>query len=330
MVHDDSTPVLPAREPRGHKGTFGTVVVVGGCASRGTAEDGSPGTRMIGGPALCALAALRSGAGLVRLAMPEPVLSAGLSIAPEATGAALEVDHDGAIVGHLASAVLDRLMDAARCVVVGPGLGEGEGVRAVAFRAISQGETPVVVDADALNALAEMPEFHRDLRAPSVMTPHVGEFRRLARALGIDPDPEADPSGAAVRLASLLGCVVVLKSAATVVADPLRAWVHDHPNPLLATGGSGDVLAGIIGALVAQHHRKPLGAGSRLVTTERRSPSGGGGGLSLFDAARLAVVAHARAAQRWAGVNQHATAGLLARDLLDHLPEALQSLRAPA
>lgn len=276
---------------------------------------------MIGGPALSARAALRAGAGLVRLVMPEPVLDAGLTIAPEATGVGLAVDHDGQIVGHLAAAALDEVMEDAACVVIGPGLGRGQGPSALALRAVAQDATPVIVDADAINALSEMPEVNRDFRAPAVLTPHVGEYERLAGAMGLESDPRKDARGASQRLAAVLGCVVVLKSSATAVSDGLRAWALDEPNPALATAGSGDVLAGVIGALIGQHCRRHIGAGERTLTSERL------GGLSLFDAARIAVTAHARAGRAWAERHGGATGGLLASDLLDELPAVLESLR---
>lgn len=313
-------PALPKRDTRGHKGTFGTVAVVGGASPRAREESG-PAIRMIGGPALAARAALRAGAGLARLVMPEPVLDAALTITPEATGAALAVDHDGQIVAHLAATVLDEVMEHAACVVVGPGLGPGNGPGAIALRAIVQDATPVVVDADALNALAEMPELNRDFRAPAVLTPHVGEFERLAASMGLHADPRKDPLAAAQRLAAHLGCVVVLKSSATAVSDGLRAWLYDEPNPAMATGGSGDVLAGVLGSLIAQHCRRHIGAGERTLTSEHL------GGLSLFDAARLAVVAHAGAGWTWTRRHDGATGGMLAGDLLDHLPGVLEGLR---
>lgn len=317
----DALPALPVREPLGHKGTFGTVAVVGGSAARPN-EDGVGGVQMVGGPSLAALAALRVGAGLVRLVLPEPLVPAGLTIAPSATGVALTVDHAGDIVAHLAAAVIDELIESAQCLAVGPGLGRTDGARAVVLRAIVQPTTPLVLDADAINALTDMPEIHRDLRAPTIFTPHIGEARRLGAALGVAPsvdDPEARAL-VAEQLAQKLGGVVVLKSAVTVVSDGQRTWTHDHPNSALATAGTGDVLTGVIAGLVAQTYRPHLGAGERTLPSERR------GGLSLYDGARLGVRAHALAAQRWTR-RTHASAGLLASDLLDELPAAAESLR---
>lgn len=316
----DPLPRLPARDPRGHKGTFGAVAVVGGCALRPT-DDEPAAAQMVGGPAFTALAALRSGAGLARLVVPEPLMAAGLAIAPSATGVALGVDGRGAIVPHLAAAALDEVFLDAQCIAIGPGLGVGEGPRAIAVRAIAHAEAPIVLDADALNALAEIPEFHRDFRAAAVLTPHVGEFRRLAAALGATIDPVAQPQAAAEDLARRLGAVVVLKSAATVVTDGHRTWTHNSPNSALATAGSGDVLTGLIAGLIAQLHRRPLGAGSATITSERQ------GGLSLYDCARLGVRAHALAAEAWVA-RANASGGLLAPDLLAEIPAALESLRA--
>ncbi|MCA9288103.1 MAG: NAD(P)H-hydrate dehydratase, partial [Phycisphaerales bacterium] len=231
---------LPARQPSGHKGTFGTVLVIGGC-SAGT-------RRMIGAPALAALAALRAGAGLARLLVPAPILDAAIAVAPSATGHALAVDADGAIVPHLAAEAFDTHSSNANCLVVGPGLGDGPGPTALALRAVQHADVPVVVDADALNCLAALPDLTPDVRAAAILTPHPGEYRRLADALRIAHDPTDDNSRvpAAEALAQRLGVIVALKGARTVVSDGQQLWSHEGDNPALATGGSGDVLAGII------------------------------------------------------------------------------------
>lgn len=307
-------PPLPLRDSSGHKGTFGTVAVVGGCAHRDS--------RMIGGPALSALAAFRAGAGLVKLASPEPILDAAITIVPSATGVPFPVDASGMIVAHEASRVIDRLASSCECLAIGPGLGQGEGPRAAAFRAINQEQTPVIVDADANNALAEMPEVHRDFRAMAILTPHPGEFRRLAKSMGLSDEvssAEARERGAE-SLARTLGCVVVLKGAGTVVTDGQRTWVNSTGNAALATAGTGDVLTGLIAALVAQFHRRPLAAGSRTITSEAR------GGLSLFDCARLGVASHGMAAESWTS-DRGVDFGMLATDLAHRIPDALARLR---
>lgn len=299
MLDDAPLPKLPARDPRGHKGIFGTVLVVGGRAG--------PDTRMIGAPALVASAALRAGAGLARIAAPDPVLSAAIVLCPAATGVPIPCDAQGHILPHEVTRVIDEQIDACRALVVGPGLGPGEGTQAAALRAIQQETAPTVIDADGLSALAEIPDLTRDFRAAAVLTPHPGEFRRLASALRINHDPVDTSSRpqAAAELSQRLGCITVLKGAGTIVSDGQRTWVNTTGSPVLATGGTGDILAGVIAGLIAQHHPK----------------------LSLYDLARLAVHAHGRAAELWSK-ERSATAGLLAPELGHYLPAALEQLRA--
>jgi ADP-dependent NAD(P)H-hydrate dehydratase len=300
-------PRLPARDPKGHKGTFGTVVVVGGCAAGGR--------RMVGAPALSALAALRSGCGLAKVVVPSPIVNAVLTITPSATGIPVAVDAAGEMIASEAAVVMDEQFVAAQAIVVGPGLGAGESVRAIALRCVQQEECPVIVDADAINALADIPELWRDFKAAAVLTPHPGEYRRLAGSLKI----ELDPADAAVRpraaeaLAQRLGCIVALKGAGTVVSDGQRTWINTSGGPELATAGTGDVLSGIIAGLAAQF--VSLGSGR---SSERP--------LDLFDATRIAVHAHGRAGERWSK-ERKAQAGLIASELTDVLPEVLALLR---
>jgi NAD(P)H-hydrate epimerase len=298
---DDALPPLPPRPAAGHKGTFGTVGVLGGQAD-------APRV-MIGGPALTATAALRAGAGLVVLAVPAPLMAAGLSIAPSATGLALPVDAAGNLLPSEVAALLDEHLPGYDCLAFGPGFGDGPAQRQIAARLVGMDRPPMVIDADALNALSAVPDFQRDFRVPAVLTPHPGEYARLAKALGIDADP-VDAAGrpaAAESLAQRVGCVVVLKGAGTVVSDGLNTWTNTTGNPALATAGTGDVLTGVIAGLVAQYAAGP------------ESP------LSLYDCARIGVYAHGLAADRWR--EAHADSGMLAADLLDRLPDALASLR---
>ncbi|MBL8746450.1 MAG: NAD(P)H-hydrate dehydratase, partial [Phycisphaerae bacterium] len=270
-------------------------------------ESGGGGSYMVGGAAMAALASLRAGAGLVKLVLPEPVLAAGLAIAASATGVPLSVDEHGDVIGHRAAAVIDELMGVVSCVAVGPGLGVSAGASAVVFRCCVQEAVPVVLDADALNNLSAHAEFHRDLRAPAILTPHVGEFRRLAEAVGVKADPvdESSRGVACGEVARRLGCVVVLKSSATVVSDGLRVWVHDEPNAALATAGTGDVLCGVIAGLVAQHFR---------------------GGLGLYECARAGVAAHGLAARAWSE-RHRAHGGMLAMELLEEVPGVVERMR---
>jgi NAD(P)H-hydrate epimerase len=302
MERVDSLPSLPPRDPAGHKGTFGSVLVIGGHAANPV---------MLGGPALAARAALRAGCGLCTLAMPEPLLAQALSVAASATGCALPVDAQGHLHPSAAAEILDPALARASAVVAGPGLGGGFAVQQLVVRLASSVDVPLVLDADALNALAVTADFAGDLKAPIVITPHPGEFARLAEALGLEVDG-VDPARrerAAVAMAARLGCVTVLKGAGTVVSDGVRAWTCASIEPALATGGSGDALSGVLGGLAAQF--------ARPASPHR---------LGLFEVACLAVQLHADSAERWAG--RHGHAGMLAEEIADGIPDAMAARRA--
>ena len=285
-------PSMPLRDPDGHKGTFGTVGVIGGLA----------GSRvMIGGPAFSALGALRSGCGLAVIAAPEPILQDVLRVAPEATGIALETDDTGGLIASAAAEAIDVHLSKARVLVVGPGFGDDEPQRQVVLRLASREDQFLVIDADALNVLARTRELQVDFRAPAVLTPHPGEFARLAESLGIPANPETadERLSAAAALANRLGVVVVLKGPGTVVTDGLRAFVNPTGNVALATGGSGDVLSGLCAGFVSQF------SGQR----------------DLFECACLAAWVHGKAADDVAG-DRH-DARMIARELINALPRAI-------
>lgn len=330
-------PKLPRRSDTGHKGTFGTVLVIGGCAA-------TP-HRMIGAPALAARAAFRAGAGLVKIAAPAPIMDAVLTICPSATGFALPVSPQGELIAHESAAVLDHAMQSADAIVVGPGLGTSSSVQALTLRCMQQQRAPVVVDADSLNALAHIPELVRDIRAGCILTPHPGEFKRLADALNITHDaqhPASRPQAAAA-LAQRLGCICVLKGAGTIVSNGLDTWECPRVNSILATAGTGDVLSGLLGALLAQRpastEAKPSEPDIDLIALaaarlgkpvpehlkraasqpETSQP------LSLFDLARIAVDAHAYAGEYRA--QTVAPAGMLASELADTLADVLVQYR---
>jgi len=304
-------PGLPARADASHKGTHGTVVVIGGHAG------GEGDRRMVGAPALAGTAALRAGAGLVQLAVPEPIAGHVLEVCPSATAVALPVDEAGELRAHASAGVLDSLIEDARAIVLGPGLGTGAGVEQVVYRVLRQATCPVVLDADGLNAAASMGLRGEDFAAPTVLTPHPGEFRRLAEPLNLrgDPTDDATRPGLCAALARALGCVCVLKGAGTVVSDGGRAWVCERGHPCLATGGTGDVLAGVIGGLLAQH-------APAFVVRGRTAR----GSVSVYDCARIGVEAHARAGEAWAREHD-ASAGLLAMELAGLVPAELERLR---
>jgi len=277
----ETLPGLPARPVDAHKGTFGTVIVVGGSAT------------MIGAPALCARAALRSGSGLVKIATTPDVLPYALTVEPCATGVVLGGDEEG-----WRSAIDSADPDGKAVLAVGPGMGlaEGGGQKVLS---LLRGERSVVLDADGLNLLARTgrprPRPRADTNAALVMTPHPGEFARLAKPLGITDCP-TDPNTrkqAAAQLAQTHHCIVLLKGQHTVVTDGQQVYINQTGNPALATAGTGDVLTGLIASLIGQ-------------------------GLSAFEAAVLGAHLHGQAADYW--VKHHGRSGLRATDLADALP----------
>jgi len=297
------TPELPPRDPAGHKGTFGTVVIVGGSMQLPRV--------MLGGAVIAARAALRSGVGKVQLAVPEPLALAALGALESATAQALPVDARGDLDPAGCAAAIDDALDGAHALAIGPALGAGHAVEQVVARTIAHARVPLIVDADALNALARTPQFDREFEsARAILTPHPGEYARLAAALHLSPaSADDDPSreAAAMALAQRVGCVAVVKGARTAVSDGVHTWSARAGTPALGTGGSGDALAGIAASFAAQFHRPGID-------------------LSLFDCARLAVVVHGLAARRWSSAR--GDAGLLASELCELLPETLGSLRA--
>lgn len=282
-AHDTAPlPLLPPRPADGHKGTFGTVAVVGGC-HRGD-------TVMLGAPILAGGAALRSGVGLCRLIVPRPLLIPALTALPSATGEAF----DGPAPRHPYTQ--------ADAMVIGPGLGPDD-QHAIA-RYIAKASRPAVIDADGLNAVATADALENTLDG-CMITPHPGEASRLAHALGIGLDLST-PLGratAAIDLAERTNAIVVLKGRGTVVAQGLTHWVCDRGAPCLGTAGTGDVLAGLLGGLLAQSR-----AGAWTLTD--------------FDLACIGVWAHAVAGERWAA-SRGSNAGLLAQELADLLPGCL-------
>lgn len=223
---------LPDRDPWGHKGDFGKLLLL--CGNVG----------YTGAAALAARAAVRSGAGLVFLGVPEPIYAIEAVKLDEPVVFPLAAE-GGGLSPAAVPEVIRRLQDCDACLV-GPGLGRSPGVRAVVEAVLQEARCPVVLDADGLNVLEGTTDVWNVRQAPTVLTPHDGEFRRLGGAVG--PDRMAS-AGA---LARSLGAVVLLKGHQTVVTDGTRGYENHTGNPGMATGGSGDVLAGLLVSLLAQ------------------------------------------------------------------------------
>lgn len=294
---------LPKRADDGHKGIFGSVAIVGGSA--GMHQDDEFAATMLGAPAIAAMGAIRAGCGLVKIATPAPIIESVLTLAPFATGFGLEVDSDRAVVPSSAAVIIDELVRTNDAIVVGPGMGSGHEVGQIVLRLVGQEDVPVVVDADGLNSLAAIPDFGRDVRATMVLTPHPGEARRLMAALSINGDPAGDESAriqACIEIARRIGCVVVLKGKGTVVSDGHRVWVSHGGHPAMGVGGTGDVLSGVVGALIAQRS------------------------VDLFMACAIGVDAHAIAGERWAS-RHHGSGGMIASELAEELIGVIEEMR---
>jgi ADP-dependent NAD(P)H-hydrate dehydratase len=282
LVVVTDVPHLQPRPLDSNKGTFGRVLIVSG--SRG----------MSGAAVLCASGALRGGAGLVRLAVPEGILPIVASYNPCYTTAPLPQDEQG----RLSAAAIPELLDLARgnsIAAVGPGLGQGSDIGDIVVSILEQTTTPRVLDADALNSLVGRLDALSKHRGPVVITPHPGEFARL---LGCEiAAVQAHRQKLAAEFAQKHGVIVALKGSGTVVTDGHRVYTNTTGNPGMASGGTGDVLCGLIAALLGQK-------------------------LEPFAAAQLGVYLHGRAGDL--AREQIGEASLIATDLLDFLPRAFQ------
>jgi NAD(P)H-hydrate epimerase len=249
---------------------------------------------MSGAAVLSGSAALRGGAGLVQVAMPEPVLG----VVAAGNPCYMTVPQPADAVGRLARVSLAGLLEltsAASAVVVGPGLGQSDETAAVVRALVEEATVPLVIDADALNVLGANPMVLRQRRVPFILTPHPGEFGRL---IGQGSSSvQANRQGLAVDFARAFSGVLVLKGAGTIVTDGTRVYVNTTGNPGMATGGSGDVLSGLLGALLAQ-------------------------GLDTFAAAVLGVFVHGLAGDL--ARDEKGETGLIASDLLAYLPAAFR------
>lgn len=269
--------LLPDRNPWGHKGNFGKLLLL--CGSRG----------YTGAAFFAAMGALRSGAGLVFLGVPESIYGIEAVKLNEPVIFPLP-DAGGRLSADAVPEILTRLpqMDA---VLVGPGLGQSEGTLAVVRAVLEKAECPVVVDADGINVLSAHRDLLRGRKLPTILTPHDGEFARLGGVIG------EDRMAAAAALAEELGCTVLLKGHETCITDGTDGYLNPTGNPGMAVGGSGDVLAGVITAML-------------------------GAGLPPLEAAACGAWLHGAAGDRCAAeLGQY---GMLPTDMLSALPRLMK------
>jgi len=281
----ETIPKLKPRAAEAHKGDFGKVLVVGGSVG------------MSGAAALAGRAALRAGAGLVRVATPKSVLPIVASIEPCFTTIALPEDS----AGRISAKAINAILEAARqndAVAFGPGVGVSGALRSVLHALLEQEALRLLIDADGLNNLAGMRNWPARLKANLILTPHPGEMKRLWSGLLREPLP-AERQEQAMQLAQRTGAIVVLKGAGTVVTDGEKVYINKTGNPGMATAGSGDVLTGVITALMGQ-------------------------ALSNFDSAVLGVHIHGSAGDLAA--QKLGQTSLIATDIIEALGDAFMRI----
>lgn len=279
QVH--TIPTLCPRASDAHKGLFGTVLVIAG--SQG----------MAGAAALTGKAALRCGAGLVRVACPQGILAHVAGFEPAYTTLPLTQDPLGQISQEALGHILDAI-ETCDVVAMGPGLGQSRGLRIIVEALVQRPSVNLVLDADGLNNLCKRGQWAQKVKAQLVLTPHPGEMKRLWSSVFRSPLPQ-DRTEQASQLAQATESTVVLKGAQTVVTDGRSFYVNQTGNPGMATGGSGDVLTGMIAALIGQ-------------------------GQGTLDAAILGTYIHGLAGDLAA--QQLGQVALIASDIIDNLPKA--------
>ncbi len=280
-------PMLPSRKADSHKGDYGRVLIAGG--SRG----------MAGAPALAGMAALRSGAGLVTLAVSQSIQAVVASFEPSIMTLGLGDPGNDCLQADSKAEILEVATNK-DVLAIGPGLGNNASTARLVCELYQTVRQPMIVDADALNALANAPEFLGTPGGPRILTPHAGEFERLAKQ-----QAACETNKRAGQAAALCGrdgsgrTIVVLKGHQTIITDGEQYAVNATGNPGMATGGTGDCLTGIIAALVAQ-------------------------GLCPWEAAQLGVHVHGMAGDLAA--ERLGEISLIASDLVDFLPEVFMKL----
>jgi NAD(P)H-hydrate epimerase len=275
---------IPKLKPRAadvHKGNFGKVLIIAGSLG------------MSGSAALAGRSALRSGAGLVRVATPKSVLPIVASIEPSYTTIPLAEDAKGRISKKALNTILEASADN-DCLAFGCGVGISPELKYVLESLISQENLRIVIDADGLNNLSKIKKWPDMLKAQVILTPHPGEMKRLWSGLYRE-EPPTERDHQAAELARRTKTVVVLKGSGTIVTDSEKTYVNQTGNPGMATAGSGDVLTGIIVALMGQ-------------------------AMSNFDAAVCGVYIHGLAGD--IAAQKLGQVSLIATDIIDALPEA--------
>ena len=277
LNHNAVLSLLPDRDDNAHKGNFGKILLL--CGSRG----------YTGAAYLAAMGALRTGAGLVFLGVPESIYAIEAVKLNEAI--VFPLPDRGGTLSHDAIEELEKRLPQTDAVLIGCGLGQSEGTKAVVQWVLRRAECPVVLDADGINLISRHKDVLRGRLGTTILTPHEGEFLRLGFSIG------SNRMEAAKNAAQELGCILVLKGHRTCITDGQQEYINCTGNPGMAVGGSGDLLAGMITSLLGQH-------------------------LPPLEAAACACWLHGKAGDDCArAMGQY---GMLPMDMLDFLPRLLK------
>ena len=277
-------PIIPLRPPDGHKGTFGKIAMIGGSVG------------MSGAICLASVAALRSGSGLVTAAVPTSIQNIVAIFEPCLMTIGLPDDSDAGLLALPENRVA-ALLQGRDAIGIGPGMGRSPAASQLLRDVLAQADCPVVVDADGLNIAAEFRMFSAPRNCQCVITPHPGEFSRLTGRSIVDIEQHREEL--AQEFADTHQLVVALKGPGTIVTDGTRIYRNTTGNSGMGTGGSGDVLTGIVTSLLGQR-------------------------LPAFEATALAVHAHGLAGD--VAAERFTQRGMIASDLLPCLPEAWRRL----
>lgn len=282
IEYDEIHKLLPFRPPDGNKGTFGYVLTVAG--ARGFS----------GAAAMAAISALKVGAGFVRLAAPKGIMDALEAKLLEVVKIPLEQTDDETINTKAIDTLLP-ILEKSDVVVIGPGITTNPETADFIFKFLPEVKVPLIIDADAINIIAQNIKFLKKLRAPFILTPHPGELARLIKIPSSQINRER--IDLAKKYAKELGGVLVLKGAPTIIASPKgEVYINPTGNSGLATAGSGDVLVGMISGFLAQ-------------------------ALSPLNASMLGVFLHGLCAQLATAENNEYS--LIAGDLIDYIPKSI-------
>jgi len=284
-LNEFKTVILDSRDnPHAYKNTFGHVLIIAGSS------------RMLGAAALTSLAALRSGAGLVTIGIPK---SLNKTLQQKINHSTMTFPLNETTEGTIAQSALNQLKKEIQkysVIALGPGLTTNLSTKKFVLNFILQTTQPLIIDADALNIIAQKPDVLLKIKAPKILTPHIGEMARLTKIS--KKDIEKNRQKIAITFAKKYNCVLLLKGKNTVVADPKgKIYINKTGNPGMAKAGSGDVLTGMIAAFLAQ-------------------------GLSIFDAAKFGAYYHGKAGD-WA-IKKLSKASLIATDIIDAIGQILK------